>query len=190
MSDKPQVLVADEGGRRKRPSALLPPSAVQDLAPIFIIGGLALALAGGVDVALFYYPMRFGEAEWEFGIIAQTVDALPAPTMALVLLGLGFRARGGRAFWCKALGVLAGVAALTLLALLVIFALDIPVAFQALARAARTAAQQGGQANPLVSSGLKRGIAKVLVLGTGYLAAYVTLAVVLWRGGKRHEAES
>src|SRR5947207_11355688 len=92
MSDSSRVLVRDEVERRNRPSGPVPPSSVRDLAPLLIIGGLVLSLAGWVDVLLFYWPQRFGESEWEFGVISQTIDALPLPTLGLVLLALALRA--------------------------------------------------------------------------------------------------
>lgn len=88
MSDRPHVLVADEGGWRKGIGPLPPPS-LSDLAPLLIAAGAVLAVAGWVDVGLFYRPLRFGDAEWEFGTIAQTFDAMPLATLGLVLLALG-----------------------------------------------------------------------------------------------------
>jgi len=176
MSDRPHVLVADEGGRRKH-SPLLSPSDVQDLAPILIVAGLLLAMAGWVGVALFYYPPRFGQPEWEFGTIAQTIDAMPLPTLGLVLLALGIRARGGSIAWRRGIAVIFAVVALLCLAALVLFALDIPLALKAMHRAAAQANQQSA----LISSGVKRGMAKVILFTVCYGLAYGWLAVAMWR---------
>jgi hypothetical protein len=182
MSDKPQILVADEGARRGRASEPPPPSA---FAPVLLVGGLVLSLAGWVDVLLFYWPVRFGDNEWEFAVIAQTFDALPLPTLGLVLLALALRTMPERRFLARLGAVKCALIALLLLALLAIFALDVPVAFNALARATREAAARGGQANPLVGAGLKRIVAKALVLGLAYASTYVAMAVLLWRGPAR-----
>jgi hypothetical protein len=176
MSDRAHVLVADEAGRREG-IAPLPPSDVHGLAPILILAGLLFALAGSVDVLLFYYPPRFGDAEWEFGIIAQTFDAMPLPTLGLVLLALGIRARGGSVGWSRSLAVAAAMCALLCLAALVLFALDIPLALRAMARAAAQANQQSA----VMASGLKRVMAKVILFAACYGLAFGWLAVTLWR---------
>jgi hypothetical protein len=176
MSNKSHVLVADEEGRRKAPS-VLPPSGVHGLAPILIVAGVLLAIAGWVDVGLFYYPVRFGEAEWEFGIIAQTFDAMPLPTLGLVLLALGIRARSGSIAWSRGAAIIFAVVALLCLAALVLFALDIPLAFRAMHRAGAQATQQSA----LISSGLKRGMAKVILFSVCYATAYALLAFKMWR---------
>jgi hypothetical protein len=177
MSDRPHVLVAGEGGRRKGPSRL-PPSDVHGLAPILIVAGLLFAMAGWVDVALFYYPPRFGEAEWEFGIIAQTFDAMPLPTLGIVLLALGIRARGGSIVWSRGLAVILAVVALLCLAALVLFALDIPLALKAMQRASTGPNPQQGA---LMSSGIKRVMAKVILFSVCYAIAFAWMAVKMWR---------
>lgn len=186
MSDKSHVLVADEGGRRKAPS-VLPPSGVHGLTPILIVAGILLAIAGWVDVGLFYYPPRFGEAEWEFGIIAQTFDAMPLPTLGLVLLALGIRARGGSIGWSRAMAVVLAVVGLLCLAALVLFALDMPLALKAMQRAA---AQARNPQAALISSGLKRGMAKAIVFAVCYSLAYGWMVVVMWRVPREARAPS
>lgn len=175
--------MAGEGGGRKRAVEPLPPSSIRDWVPVLLIGGLVLSLSGWVDVALFYWPLRFGDAEWEFGVISGSLDALPQPTLGLILLALAARAMPERRLFARLLAAAAAVVTIALVGLVIVFALDIPVAFNAVANAARQAAASGAAVNPVVGSGLKRGIAKVLVFGAGYVAAFLGLAVVLGRAG-------
>src|SRR4051812_43447036 len=89
-------------GRRPRSRATTA-ATLPDLAPFLIAGGMVLSIAGWTDVALFYIPSNFRSTEWEFTIIARTFDAMPLPTLGLLLLVLGFRARAGAPFWMRGL---------------------------------------------------------------------------------------
>lgn len=182
MSDNPRILVPEEGGRRGRPSQPPPPSV---FTPVLLVGGLVLSLAGWVDVLLFYLPPRFGDNEWEFATIAQTFDALPLPTLGLVLLALALRTMPHRRLLARIGAAKCALIALLLLGLLLIFMLDVPVAFNALARATQEAAARGGQVNPVASAGIKRVVAKALLYGLAYVTAYAAIAVLLWRGSER-----
>lgn len=185
MGARAQVLIADDGGRRKRPGGPLPPTNIRDWVPILLIGGLVLSLSGWVDVALFYWPLRFGDAEWEFGVISGTFDALPQPTLGLILLALAARAMPERRRFSRLLAVVSAIVTIKLVGLLIIFALDIPVAFAAISTATQRAVASGAPVNPLVGSGLNRGIAKVLLFGAAYVAAFLGLTIVLGRTGAR-----
>ncbi len=175
MTDHQRILV---DGNRRKGLGPLSPSSLAELAPLLMAVGFALAVAGWVDVGLFYYPSRFGSAEWEFGTIAQTLDAMPLPTLGLALLALGIRARGGRVVWTRGLAAVFALVGLLSLAGLVLFALDIPLALKAMQRAAQQA--KNGQA-AIVSSGLKRGMAKVIAFSVCYALAYGWMAVTMWR---------
>ena len=178
----PRVLVRES--RRGSP-AVLPPATLHAVARVLVAVGLVLAVAGLVDVGLFYWPMRFGDAEWEFGTIAQTFDALPLPTLGLALVAVGLWARGGRPAWMRGMAAVFAIAAAIAVFLGLIFLLDVPVALKALSRAAATAQQRGVPPNPLVSSGLKRGIGKAVIFAVAYAAGYATISVTLWRGVRR-----
>jgi hypothetical protein len=188
MSDKPQILVGDEEGRRRRPVQGPPPSAVRDLAPVLVVGGLVLSLTGWIDVLGFYWPPRFGDNDWEFGVIAHTLDVLPLPTLGLVLLALALRAMPERRILARLVALASGLVALMVLGLLLIFALDIPIAFRAVARAAERATASGGQPNPLIHAGVKRVVVKAGVFALGYIAAFGSMAVILWRTPGRKAA--
>jgi hypothetical protein len=177
MTDRPHVLT-DDDGRRRKGIGPLPLSSLSDLAPLLIAAGTVLAVAGWVDVALFYYPSQFSSPEWEFGTIAQTFDAMPLPTLGLLLIALGIRARGGSVLWSRSMAVVLAIVALLCIAALLLFAMDVPLALKAMKSA-------GGQADPqqaaLISSGLKRGMAKVILFSVCYATAFAWMAVIMWR---------
>ncbi len=177
MSDRPHVLIVAEGDRRKGLGPL-PPSSIPGLAPLLIAGGLVLAVAGWVDIGLFYLPPRFGSPEWEFATIAQSLDAMPLATLGLVLLALGIRARGGSVVWTWGVAVVLAIVGLLCLAALVLFAFDVPLALKAVQRAA---AQGNNARAALVSSGLKRGVVKAMIFAVCYGLAYGWMAVTMWR---------
>lgn len=155
--------------------------AVAPLGTLFLIGGLIFTLVGWVDLALFYYPARFGQPEWEFATVAQTMDALPLPTLGLLMFALAARASDARLAWRRLVAALAILAILFLAVLTIIFVLDIPVAMQALERAQQAAQAQGQAANPAMRAGVKRVVAKVVVYAIGYISAYTMLAIAMWR---------
>lgn len=158
----------------------LAPAGLPAVAWMFLAVGAVLALVGWIDVALLYYPPGFGNNEWEFGTIAQTFDALPTATVATFLLAVGLRARGGRPLTARLFAALCGVVALAVVALLLVFLLDIPIAWRAITRV-----PPGGQQNLMAIAGVKRGILKVAAYGIGYAACYLALAVMMWRAGRR-----
>lgn len=133
-----------------------------------------------MDIGLLYLPLGFGNNEWEFGIIAQTFDALPTATVGMVLLAAGLRAHGSRTAILRALSIVCVVIALILAVLLLIFALDIPIAWKAMTRVP-AGATPTTQPNPIVVSGIKRGIAKAMLFGLVYITAYGVLARQMWR---------
>ncbi len=177
----PQIVVADEAPKRSG-SYLVPPATPASLAPLLMAAGIALAIAGWLDVLLFYWPPHFGDKGWEFGTIAQTMDALPLPTLGLLLLAMGLRGAAAGRMWTRPMALgLTGVA-LACAGLLALFCLDIDTAYIAMNRAARAALAQGGAPNPYLSSDLKRGIAKTVILGATYAVTYASLAWIMWRG--------
>ena len=150
------------------------PATLEQVAPLLIAVGAALLLAGTADIGFFFFPAGFGDNSWEFGTIGQLMDSMPGPTMGLLLLAVGARARGWRRA-TKALTALCALAAVAILGMLVIFLLDLPIAYHAMTNV------NGQPATDMVRAGLRRGIAKYLVLLPGYLGCYVTLTIAQWR---------
>ena len=156
-----QILLADDKSRAARFEA-----EQSTLWLILAALGLTLAVIGWTDLALLWYPLNFGDAEWEFGTISAHYDGLPLGTIGLATSAVAVMALG----WRLATRVLSGLFALITLGLVGIFAiylLDVPVAL-------------GGVA-PAIVPIIKKAIAKAVVFATVYMAFYGWLSVHLWR---------
>ena len=146
--------------KESRDPSLRTPMAKEVGWSILGIFGVVFLFAGGIDLALLWYPARLGVPEFEFVTISQFVAGLPVLTtglVALALVALGTENRRLR------LGVGAGVVLMLVLlfALLVLYALTVPIALKA-------------QLNPDILTGVKKSILKTTVqfatYGLGYLA--------------------
>jgi hypothetical protein len=135
---------------------------------------------GWADIGLLYLPLGFGNNEWEFGIIAQTFDALPMSTVGMLLLALGLRARGAGRVFTRGHAIICMIVVLVLVLLLVIFSLDIPIALKAMMRVPQGASPTT-QPNPILVSGIKRGIAKAVLFGLIYIVTFGGMAWQMWR---------
>ena len=141
------------------------------------IGGL-LALAGWMDVLLLWIPSNFGRPEWEFGTVSSTFDALPLGTIGVAILIAAAVARGWRRMILVG-GVASLVMAVVLVAALVLFALDVPLAWKGVADAYRSA--------------LKKAMFKTAILGVIYITLYAVTGVVTLRrvtGARRAKREA
>ena len=133
--------------------------------------GVLLAVVGLGDFVLAWYPLRFGVAEWEFGTVASTFAGLPLVTMGFAALLASGLARG-RGWLVRLMGwwlVLFGV---VVLAALVVFLTDVPIALRAVT----------GDA----ALGIKKAIAKTTMLGVVFSAAYVVSGASALRYLGRH----
>ena len=75
----PQVIVGQNRPSHEpsRIDPLLGWGAVRTLAILFVLAGL-------IDIAIAFYPPRFGEKAWLFGVLGGVIAGLP-------VLSLGFR---------------------------------------------------------------------------------------------------
>jgi hypothetical protein len=149
-----RIVVAEDAPKRSG-SYVVPLATPATLAPILVALGIALAIAGWLDVLLFYWPPHFGDNGWEFGTVAQTMDALPLPTLGLGLLAIGLRAGAAGRVWTRTFAVGLVLIALGCAGLLTLFCFDIDTAYRAMTRAARAAIAQGALLtpfSPLISS--------------------------------------
>jgi len=133
-------------------------------------------MVGWIDFALLFWPPRFGVAEWEVSVIARTFDSMPLPTMGLVLLVVGIRAKGGPRWPSRSVAALLACVALAVVLSLGLITLDLPV----MVRTIRSA-PAGQPAGAVMMAGLKRVILKAYLFGAGYLALYGWMAVKVWR---------
>ncbi len=135
--------------------------------------GFILAAMGAVDVALTWYPVDFGNAEWEFGTVTQSLNGLPTVTMGLALWLVGALVLGRDrlamvlAMVFVALGVVVAVAAL-------LYATTVPLAVGSVQGAMRT--------------GLIKAIAKTTAQSILYPLVFVVVGVkglrAVRRGGR------
>jgi hypothetical protein len=128
--------------------------------------GVVLAVSGGIDIALRWYPLAVRSPEWEFGTVGITVGALPLFAIGLVLLLAASLARASGA-GVSIMAAVFGLMAVFLAGALLLFLLDVPLALKA--------------ANPAISLDIKKTIARTLVMGVAFEAMFVACAVVSFR---------
>jgi len=133
--------------------------------------GLAFLVVGGADFALTWYPMDFGNREWEFGTVTASFNGLPILVLGLGLLyaaALGYQRR-----WWGALTLMAsGVLMLCVLGGVVIWATNVPLALQSVP--------------PGMMTGIKKALVKTTIQSVTYPVILGFLAVrsfQLLRGG-------
>jgi hypothetical protein len=123
----------------------------------------AFVVVGLTDLLLGWIPVRLGNPEWEFGTVSRTLDNLPITLLGLALLHASVAARG--IDWAlRATSLLALVLAGILLVGLVVYALDLPLAFRVVT-------------DPAARSGLERAVVKALVQGTLYPTVLLTIGI-------------
>ena len=128
--------------------------------------GLLITLVSLADIALTFYPTRFGTPEWEFGAIANAYSGLPL--LATGLAGVLASALGQRRRWMIRLtALLLVLVAFAMMGATSIFLLDVPLALRL--------------APGEVIVGIKKTIVKTLLLGTVFPLAFLVAAVAAVR---------
>jgi PAS domain S-box-containing protein len=137
--------------------------------------GAALTVVGWADLALLWFPLRFGRPEWEFATIGAHFDHMALGTAGVLLLALGIAHRG---WWApaQALAMASQLIAIGLVAVYAVFIVAAPQAWHNVA--------------PQLEPTIGRAVRKVSVFAVGYAAAYTWLAVYLWRKVKRAQEGS
>jgi hypothetical protein len=163
-SAAPQRVVIAGGGSQPEGGRLVLPPADPGWSLLGWVGLVFLAI-GLLDLALGWFPPRFGNPEWEFGTVTRTFDSLPITVLGLALTLASAIQR--RVAWAtRAAAALCWLLALILAAGFVVFLLDVPVALKAVTQ-------------PVVRAGLDRAIIKALVQGVLYPTV---LAAIGWQG--------
>jgi len=119
-----------------------------------------------MDVALLWYPLNFGNMEWEFGTVGAHVMGMPLGTLGLVMLGVGATGKGW-SFLARATSVASWIVVLSMIALAVLYALVLPIAWAG--------------TPPEMRSIIVKAIAKTIMYLTVYLAFYSWFGVYVWR---------
>ncbi len=129
--------------------------------------GLVFALVGAADLALVWYPMGFGSAEWEFGSVTSMLNGLPVLVMGLAFLGMAAVASGRR--WAgRGIATVLFLLAVTVVLMAALYATTVPIALKA-------------APNPMVALGLKKAIAKTTIQAAVYPVLLLWLAISTWR---------
>lgn len=140
---------------------------LQQVVPALGALGLAICAVAAIDLALAWWPLRFGNGEWEFAMVTRTMDSLALGTTGAVFLSIWAVVR--RSSWALALlGVLFVLAVVALVGCLVVYGLTVPVAFRAVPEQA--------------ASALKRGVLRTSSFGLIYVLLYGWLGWFTWRG--------
>jgi len=163
-----KVLVKQE---RKRPVRSAPPSVEAAWAWVGWFG-LVLAVVGGADFALGWYPTSFGSPEWEFATVASTFSGLPLVTIGIAgMVGAGLAL--GRRWLLIGLSVVLLIMAVFILAMFALFLTDVPVALRAV--------------DGPVQVGVVKAIVKTTVIALVFGAAYAAGGIAALRRARRTE---
>ncbi len=151
MSPKPER-AKNQSGREPGPRILLRPTKKHGPRPLeqspdfgwYLLGwvGLVFALVGGFDLLLTWYPLNFGNPNWEFGTVSATLDGLPVTTLGLALL-LGAAVARGKRWLVRTMSVVFVALALVIVLAAMLYATDVPIALQSMT-------------DPLIALGLKK----------------------------------
>ncbi len=158
----PRILVDEEKIKR----TYLPPAPDFGWQLIGVLGAVFVVL-GLLDIALAWYPIHFGNPDWEFGTVASTLDSLPVTVMGFGLLLGAAVARGWRA-GVRAWSIVFLVLAALILAIGVVYLLNVPVGFRTIN-------------DPVIRSGFKKAVAKAV----GQMVLYpIGFAIMALKGLK------
>jgi hypothetical protein len=129
--------------------------------------GALFVVVGGADLLLTWWPLGFGNPEWEFGTVTSTMDGLPVPTLGLVAVAAAARAVG-RLPVARVAAVMLAVMALIVVGAAVMYATTVPIAMRSVT-------------DPVILTGLKKAVGKTVAQCVAYPIGFVWLAVVAWR---------
>jgi hypothetical protein len=165
MSDA--KIVVGQGAERPARRWVVESAAVwKMIAPV----GVAFLLVGLTDIALSWFPMRFGTPEWEFGTISTTLNNLPLPTLGVLILA-AWAAATDQKTPVKVFGAVMMVLGVMLVGLVLLYLLTLAPAWSAVQAVDSLSAQ-------LIA---KKGIAKTLVQAAMYPAVYLLVGWKAWR---------
>jgi hypothetical protein len=159
----PQILVREDEAERKKHLAPHPDMGWYLLGAV----GLVFAIIGLFDVVLAWYPLNFGNPEYEFGTYSQVMNFMPLPVLGLALILAGGVARGIK--WVpRVVAVVMVLMVAGILVSAVLYATNIPLALDRVKE-------------PLIRTGLKKQIFKALVQTVVYPVALLYVSVKAWR---------
>ncbi|MBK9692578.1 MAG: hypothetical protein IPO73_12965 [Gemmatimonadetes bacterium] len=134
----------------------------------YLLGGIGLvfSVVALADLVLAWYPLQFGDAEWEFGTATTVLGGMPLLAMGLGL-SFGSAVARGRLAMVRGLAVVFGLLALLLLGVLALYAGTITTALATI--------------QPALKAGLQKAIIKTVAQGVLYPAAFLWIAITGWK---------
>jgi len=136
---------------------------------VALVGGIAIAVVGWLDVLFAWYPPQFGSMEWEFATISRLFDSLPLGTVGLlaVVAGLAGRRRDVGGGGLRAMGWISVLIVLFLLAAAGLYWLNAVPAWAA--------------SGPSVRETLRMAVPRTTVFMTTYILLYAWIARFAFR---------
>ncbi len=154
----PKILTGQEGAPRAAP----PPAEPSPSRSVWAWVGLAFLIVGGADLVLTWFPVQFGNHEWEFGTVTAALNGLPVPILGLA--AMIWAAGEGHRKWIATLSLAASVLLfLGILVGLILWAMGVPLALQSVP------AQLG--------LGLKKALVKTAIQGVVYPVLLIYMIV-------------
>ena len=132
---------------------------------------MVFAVVAAADLALAWYPLRFGDAEWEFGTVTAVFGGLPLLTMGLGL-SFGAAVARGNLVRLRIVSIVLGVVGVLLLGSMVLYLTTVPVALAT-------------ETDPLIKTGLNKAILKTSVEGVLYPLCYLWIAMLGWKHAQK-----
>lgn len=157
---EPQILV---GGSTKTSHSLVD---ISDLHTPALWFGITLAMVTLANFALLWWRPSFGNAEWEFGTIGQTIDRMPLLVVSVAMIIYG-ALQSGSVKGVRGVAVVCVLFALWIIGSTVLYGMASLVAFKLV---------PGNQ-----QSVVRRTVAKNLFGATLYTVLFLVTAVQLWR---------
>jgi hypothetical protein len=126
--------------------------------------GAVYLIMSVIDIALGWYPVRFGTPEWEFGTVSATINGLAIPTLSLFLILCSAVARE-RATVVRVVSIVLICLAIFLAILFILYLTAVPLALKAVT------------SNAIIHQGMEKAIIKATVLFLGYEVLYIVAAM-------------
>lgn len=129
--------------------------------------GAVVALVGWTDLAFAWFPLEWGNLEWEFGSSSRTFDGLPLSTMGVAAMAAAAVGSGSRRGTLIVL-LFGALSLLLVIAAAALYWINVPPAWAA-------------APEPILAS-LKMAALRTSIFMVVYLVFYSWLTWFLWRG--------
>lgn len=130
--------------------------------------GALFVLVAGLDLALAWYPLNFGNPEWEFGTVTTILSNLPLFVMGWVLL-LSAGLAQGKQWLVRGVALILAVVGIATLGMALLYATNIPIALQSVPE------------GTVVQLGLKKAIVRTMGQAVLYSLSFFVISFFGWR---------